>query len=214
MQVSFIRNSLKTPKIVPFIVVRKKCGTTTKGILAIGQYRFPCALGRSGFTARKREGDGATPVAVMPILGGFRKSGFVSLPHHPMKLHRIKPSDGWCDEPWDANYNRPVRLPYRNSAEKLFRDDKLYDIALIPDWNIRCRIQKRGSAIFFHLAHPEYKPTEGCIAVSKRTMERILPFVSRQTRIMTLGTLTRSKPAGLFKKKHAQCLKKSMRGRE
>ena len=202
MQVPLIRNPLKTPKIVSFIAVRKKCGTTTKGILAIGQYRFLCALGRNGFSARKREGDGATPIAVMPILGGFQKNSFRSLPHHPLMLQRVKSSDGWCDQPWDANYNRPVKLPYRNSAEKLCRRDELYDILLIPDWNIRCRIQNNGSAIFFHLARPGFAPTEGCIAVSRRTMERILPFISRKTKIMTLGTITRSKPSGKRTRSH------------
>lgn len=195
MQVPLIRNPLKTPKIVPFIFVRKKCGVTTQGILAIGQYRFPCALGRNGLTTRKREGDGATPIAVMPILGGFKKNSFPNLPHHLLKLHHVKLSDGWCDRSWDTNYNRPVRLPYKNSAERLRRCDDLYDIVLIPDWNIRRRIQNCGSAIFFHLAHPDFSPTEGCIAVSRRTMERILPFISRGTKLITLGSITRSQPA-------------------
>ena len=77
-----------------------------------------------------------------------------------------------------------MRLPYQASAEKLLRDDHLYDIALIPDWNIRQRIQNRGSAIFVHLARPAYTPTEGCIALSRRDMERLLPHISRKTRLI------------------------------
>lgn len=201
MQVSLIRNSTKTPHFVSIIAIRKKCGTTTQGILAIGQYRFPCALGKNGFTARKREGDGATPLAIMPVIGGFEKNCLRALPHHLLTLHRVRCADGWCDEVWDANYNRPVRLPYNNSAEKLYRDDELYDILLISDWNIRCRIQNRGSAIFFHLARPQYTPTEGCIAVSRCTMERILPYISHKTRIITLGSMTRTRPIGFISRK-------------
>lgn len=201
MQVSLIRNSTKTPHFVSLIAVRKRCGTTTQGILAIGQYRFLCALGKNGFTARKREGDGATPLAVMPVIGGCEKNSLRALPHHLLTLQRVRPADGWCDAVWDANYNRPVRLPYRNSAEKLCRNDDIYDIVLIPDWNIRRRIQNRGSAIFFHLARPQYTSTEGCIAVSRRTMERILPYISNKTRITTLGSVTRTRPIGFISKK-------------
>lgn len=187
MQVPLTRNSIKTPHFVSFIAVRKRCGAKSQGILAIGQYRFLCALGKSGFTARKREGDGATPLGVMSILGGFHKGGLRILPRHFIKLQRVNRCDGWCDGVGDANYNRRVRLPYKSSSEKLFRDDDLYDIALIPDWNICRRIQNCGSAIFIHLARPQFAPTEGCIALSRRTMARILPYISRKTKIITLG---------------------------
>lgn len=187
MQVPLTRNSKKTPYFSSFVVVRRRCGTKSQGILAIGQHRFICAVGRSGFTARKREGDGATPISIMPVLGGFQKNCLRILPRHLLKLRRVKPNDGWCDHVGDANYNRPVRLPYKSSAEKLYRDDDLYDLALIPDWNISCRAQNRGSAIFIHLARPQFTATEGCIAISRRTMERILPYISRKTKIITIG---------------------------
>ncbi|WP_297322426.1 L,D-transpeptidase family protein [uncultured Bartonella sp.] len=187
MQVPLTRNSIKIPHFVSFIAVRRRCGTKSQGILAIGQYRFLCALGKNGFSARKREGDGATPIGVMPILGGFQKNSRHMLPRHILNLHRLNFRDGWCDSVGDANYNRPVRLPYKNSAEKLGRRDALYDIVLIPDWNICRRAQNRGSAIFIHLARPQFTPTEGCVACSRRTMERILPYISRKTKLVTFG---------------------------
>jgi L,D-peptidoglycan transpeptidase YkuD (ErfK/YbiS/YcfS/YnhG family) len=61
------------------------------------------------------------------------------------------------------------------------RADHLYDACLVLDWNIAPRKRGRGSAIFFHLARPGYKPTEGCVAISRRDMERLLPHLSRRT---------------------------------
>ena len=66
-------------------------------------------------------------------------------------------------------------MPYRVSHERMMRDDRLYDACLVLDWNIRPRRRSRGSAIFFHLARPGFKPTEGCVAVSAQAMRRLLP---------------------------------------
>ena len=88
---------------------------------------------------------------------------------------------GWCEVPDDRNYNRPVRLPYPVSHEYMQRPDRLYDACLVLDWNIRPRRRGRGSAIFFHLARPDFTPTQGCVAVSARTMARLLPLLSDRT---------------------------------
>ena len=38
------------------------------------------------------------------------------------------------------------------------------------------RSQGRGSAIFLHLAHSDYRPTEGCVAIAR---EHMLVLLSR-----------------------------------
>jgi L,D-peptidoglycan transpeptidase YkuD (ErfK/YbiS/YcfS/YnhG family) len=150
--------------------------------MAIGPAVFPCALGRGGIAALKREGDGATPLAILPLLGGYRK--------YPLKAARsrlpvseTRKDAGWCDAPSDPNYNRPVRLPYRASHERMLRADALYDLCIVLDWNISERRRNRGSAIFLHIARPGLQPTEGCVAVSQQTMRWLLPHLSRQTRL-------------------------------
>ncbi|MHC5306129.1 L,D-transpeptidase family protein [Bartonella sp. LJL80] len=183
MQVHLKKKPTKKQQFVAFIMVRKRCGQKSQGILAAGQQRFICALGRGGISAQKREGDGATPLATMALLGGFRRQGLRALPAGGIALKRVGKRDGWCDAVGDANYNRPVRLPYRASAEHMQRSDSLYDVGMIADWNISRRIMGRGSAIFMHLARQNYQPTEGCIALSRRDMERLLPHVSRATKI-------------------------------
>lgn len=148
---------------------------------------FFCALGRAGISAFKREGDGATPLARMRCLGGFRSNFYHSFPRSVLPFRRIREQDGWCDASGDANYNRLVRLPYRKSAEKMQRKDGLYAIGLILDWNSTERKMARGSAIFMHLSRNNYAPTEGCIALTRRDMARLLPHISRRTKIVVLG---------------------------
>jgi L,D-peptidoglycan transpeptidase YkuD (ErfK/YbiS/YcfS/YnhG family) len=101
-------------------------------------------------------------------------------------MARIGSNLGWCEVPEDRNYNRPVRMPYGASHERMKRDDRLYDVCLVLDWNIRPRCHGRGSAIFFHLARPGFTPTEGCVAISAQTMARLLPMLSKKTMLRVL----------------------------
>ena len=91
---------------------------------------------------------------------------------------------GWCEVPADRNYNRPVNMPYAASHETMKRGDGLYDYCLVLDWNISPRRRNRGSAIFFHLARPGFTPTQGCVAVTKKVMARLLPHLSTRTMLV------------------------------
>ncbi len=168
----------------PPLVVRARPGEPRQGLIRFGPSVLRCALGKGGVSTFKREGDGATPLAAMRIVTGyFRRRGCV-VPIAPMALRPIGAGLGWCDAPADRNYNRAVRLPYPASAEKMRREDRLYDVCLVLDWNIRPRRRGAGSAIFMHLARPGYLPTEGCVAVSARDMVRLLPHLKAGRRLM------------------------------
>lgn len=163
------------------ITVRPKPGHRTKALVTFAGRTEEAAIGRGGTTARKREGDGATPIAAMRLIGGYIRHDHVTQPPTALPL-RFTPKDLlWCDEPRHALYNRPVRSPFTPSHEKMRRDDGLYDICLVMDWNLRSRKRYGGSAIFFHLAKPGYTPTEGCVAVSLPAMKRLLRFMRRGT---------------------------------
>ncbi|MBC2883855.1 L,D-transpeptidase [Ochrobactrum sp. CM-21-5] len=168
------------------IDVRIKPGHKTRGLLAVGNLVLECALGKGGISAFKREGDGATPLARMRLLYGYRRGDKGSLPSSPLPFGRIRPLDGWCDAPGNPNYNRPVRLPCKVSHEMMWRRDDLYDVCLVMDWNITLRRRGCGSAIFFHLARPGYQPTEGCIALKRADMARLLPHLTDRTVIRVL----------------------------
>lgn len=154
--------------------------------MQVGPLRLPAAIGRAGRTSRKREGDGATPIAAMRLLFGFSRGDRLSVPGAALPMRRIRPSMLWCDEPGHASYNRPVRAPFKPSHEEMQRADALYDICLVLDWNVTSRRRNAGSAIFFHLIRPGYEPTAGCIAVARRDMLRILPYLRRGTRVRVL----------------------------
>ncbi|PLP56792.1 hypothetical protein CYK37_23560 [Mesorhizobium loti] len=171
-----LRTGLRT------LVVRARPGDGTKGLLQAGKLVFPCALGSGGISSNKREGDGATPLAAMRILSGyFRNDQFAGARRTRLAMAPIGQDLGWCEVPDDRNYNRPVRIPYGASHERMKRDDRLYDACLVLDWNIAPRRRGRGSAIFFHLARPGFTPTQGCVAVTAQTMARLLPLLSDQT---------------------------------
>ena len=164
------------------LTVRARPGHPTQGLLQAGKTVFSCALGRGGISADKREGDGATPLGPMRILSGyFRGDQFAAGRRTRLSMAPIGPDLGWCEVPDDRNYNRPVKIPYGASHERMRRDDELYDACLVLDWNISPRRRGRGRAIFFHLARPGFTPTQGCVAVSARTMARLLPLLSDRT---------------------------------
>ena len=168
------------------IVVRQRPGQPSKGILRWAGMTFPCALGRGGIRAIKREGDGATPLGSMRLLHGYFRNGRAAAPSSPLPFRAIRPDDGWCDAASDRNYNRKVRLPYPVSSETMRRKDRLYDCVIVLDYNIRPRRRGMGSAIFFHIAREGFLPTEGCVAVSARVMARLLPHLSRHTVLRVL----------------------------
>lgn len=155
-------------------------GPGARGLVTVGQRSFPCALGRSGIKAVKREGDGATPLGVYRLVRIYYRADKVRRPTTRLPVVRIRPDDGWCDAPHDRNYNRWVRHPYPASAERLWRDDDLYDLVVVLSHNERPRVRNRGSAVFLHVARPGLKPTEGCVAMRRGDLLRVLERRGRQ----------------------------------
>ena len=104
-----------------------------------------------------------------------------------LDLYAIDKNDGWCDLPTSPVYNRPVNLPFSGSHEQMFRDDHLYDVCIVLDYNMSPRAQFRGSAIFFHLTSSQEKPTEGCIAIDRELMKKLLPLITPSSEIVILA---------------------------
>jgi L,D-peptidoglycan transpeptidase YkuD (ErfK/YbiS/YcfS/YnhG family) len=156
-------------------------GSASRGWLKLGGLTFPCALGRTGCRARKREGDGATPAGRWRTRAVLYRADRVRRPCTRLPVKAIGPFDGWCDAPADRNYNRPVRLPYPASAERLWRTDGLYDIVVVLGYNDYPRVRGRGSAVFMHVARPGYTPTEGCIALAIPHLLRLLGRLGPQS---------------------------------
>ncbi len=156
----------------------------TRGVIELGPMRMPCALGRAGIRQRKREGDGGTPAGQWRLITVFYRPDRRIRPSTGLPVRPIGANDGWCDAPGDRNYNRAVRLPYPASHEKISREDSLYDIVVVLDYNIRPRRRGAGSAIFMHVARPGYMPTEGCIALKAEHLARLLTRLRRGSRVI------------------------------
>nr|WP_246710292.1 MULTISPECIES: L,D-transpeptidase family protein [unclassified Martelella] len=170
------------------ITVRRAPGAAHRAILAFGPLRFQAAIGRNGATALKREGDGKTPIGTMALIYGYRDDRHrQSWPRSGLGIKAMKAEDGWCDAPASPNYNRPVRLPFGASHERLLRDDGIYDLVIVMDWNMRPRARNRGSAVFFHLARRDFSPTAGCVAIAPAAMRVLLPHLRAGMRLKVLG---------------------------
>ena len=160
---------------------------TADGTLTAGRRRLRCSLGSAGVTRATREGDGATPAGVFAMRRLLWRHD-----RHPAVVTSLPASaiardDGWCDAPDDPNYNRPVTLPYPTSAETMWRDDPLYDFVVVLGHNDAPVTAGAGSAVFLHVAAPDYGPTAGCVALAFDDLVSVLPDLSPATRLIVLA---------------------------
>jgi L,D-peptidoglycan transpeptidase YkuD (ErfK/YbiS/YcfS/YnhG family) len=133
------------------------------------------AVGRAGVRVDKREGDGATPAGTFPLRFGMWRRDRVRLPPLVLPMTPLAEGHAWVDDPRDPNYNRLVELPYPSHAERLWRSDEIYDLLVVVAYNMTPTRPGAGSAIFLHIARPDFSSTEGCVAVSREVLLRLLP---------------------------------------
>ena len=133
-----------------------------------------CAIGPAGIGSKRKEGDGITPSGIFPLREVFYRADRIAMPVTILPLWKTEPDDGWCDAPEDQNYNRLVKLPYAASAETLWRADSLYDIVVVIGFNDDPVYAGKGSAIFLHLAKPDFSPTAGCVALTEADLRAAL----------------------------------------
>lgn len=150
-----------------------------EGRLCLGGQSMRCALGRAGVVHAKREGDGGTPTGTFALLAGYFRADRETRLNSQVPLQPIHRRLGWCDDPGANQYNRPVRLPFNRSHEKLWRSDWLYNFVLVLDYNFQTRKKRAGSAIFFHIAENDLAPTAGCVAVRRADIRKILPRLAK-----------------------------------
>ncbi len=157
------------------------------GIARFGETRLRCALGRGGVSRDKREGDGVTPAGAWPLRMLLYRADRLPAPRTGLGTSVIQPEDGWCDDPADARYNRPVRLPYAGRTESLWREDQVYDLVVPLGYNDDPVVPGRGSAIFLHCARPDFAPTEGCVALPAEDLLRYLTVAGPGARVVVAG---------------------------
>lgn len=157
------------------------------GTCRLGEQRYRCVLGSGGIVTDKREGDGGTPVGTWPLRRLLYRPDREEAPACILPVETIRPQDGWCDDPAHADYNRPVTLPFGVSHEEMWRDDHLYDLVVVVGHNDDPPVPGAGSAIFLHLARPDWGPTAGCVAFTREDFLEILGTITADSRLIVEG---------------------------
>ena len=153
------------------------------GHLKYKNFKFRCALGKASIGEKKQEGDNVTPAGNFKIVQIYYRSDRVKKISSKLKAIEITKNMGWCDDPNSKNYNQLINLPSRYGHEKLFKKNNIYDIIVVLNYNMKPVIKNKGSAIFIHVAKKTYQPTQGCIALKKNDLLKLLSNVRKNIKI-------------------------------
>jgi L,D-peptidoglycan transpeptidase YkuD (ErfK/YbiS/YcfS/YnhG family) len=145
------------------------------------------AVGRAGVSANKKEGDGATPAGIYPLVSGFYRADRIAALRSGLPLRPLTPNDAWVDDPADRNYNRLASLPYPAHTEPLWLDDAVYDLLAVIGYNMDPVVPGVGSAIFLHIARSDFSPTAGCVAIDRDVLLGLMPLLGHGSTIAIRG---------------------------
>jgi L,D-peptidoglycan transpeptidase YkuD (ErfK/YbiS/YcfS/YnhG family) len=146
-------------------------------------FRFRCALGKTGIGKKKIEGDNITPKGLYKIVKIYYRKDRIKKISSKFELIKITKNIGWCDDPNSEKYNQIINLPTKYGYEKLYRKDNIYDLILVLNYNMNPVVKNKGSAIFIHIAKKEYQPTQGCIALKKDNLVKLISKINKNIKI-------------------------------
>ena len=152
--------------------------------LTFNNYKVKCAIGKKGIKDKKKEGDLITPRGNFKVKYILCRKDRVKKIRSEVRIIKIKKNMGWCDDPRSRNYNQLINLPSNYRHEKLFKKENTYDIVLVLNYNMRPIKKNKGSAIFIHVSKKNFKKTEGCVAVQKRYLLKIVKEIKKNTKVM------------------------------
>ena len=152
-------------------------------ILSYGNYKVKCAVGKRGIGIKLKEGDLITPKGIYKITKIFIRKDRIKNLRTKIKTFPIKKKMGWCNDPNSKSYNKLVKYPFNSTFEKLFRKDNIYDVIIVLNYNMKPIIKNKGSAIFLHISKKNYSSTEGCIAINKSHIKKLLTLISKSTKV-------------------------------
>ena len=149
--------------------------------ISYNNYKAKCAVGKRGISIKKKEGDFITPKGTFKIREIFYRKDRVQNLITRIKKTVIRKNMGWCDDPKSKKYNKLVYFPFKHSAEKLYRSENIYDIILVLNFNMNPVKKNKGSAIFIHIAKKNFQPTQGCIALDKSELIKLVKSIKINT---------------------------------
>ena len=154
-----------------------------KKYLTFNNYKVKCSIGKRGIRIKKREGDLITPKGKYKIKYILYRKDRVKFKSKIKKII-ITRAMGWCDDPNSKKYNKLIKLPSVYKYEKLYKKENIYDIIIVLNYNMNPTIKYKGSAIFIHVAKKNYKKTEGCVAVKKIHLLKIMEDLKKNTTVL------------------------------
>jgi L,D-peptidoglycan transpeptidase YkuD (ErfK/YbiS/YcfS/YnhG family) len=159
------------------IIVRKS------GDLIYKNLKYRCAIGKAGIKKKQKEGDNITPKGIFKITRVYYRSDRIKNISTSIKKIKINKNMGWCNDSKSPFYNREIKLPSKFSFEKLYRNDNLYDLLAVLNYNTNPVEKNKGSAIFIHIAKKRFKPTAGCIALQKKDLMNLMSVIKKNSKI-------------------------------
>ena len=154
-----------------------------KNYLTYNKLKVKCAIGKKGIGYKRKEGDLITPTGQFKIKYILYRKDRVKI-STKLKKKIIKKNMGWCDDPKSNQYNKLVKLPFAYNHEKLFKKENIYDIILVLNYNMNPVKKNKGSAIFIHVARNNFKKTEGCVAIKKINLIKLIKKINPYTKII------------------------------
>ena len=155
-----------------------------KKYLTFKKYKAKCAIGKRGIGIKRKEGDLITPKGKYKIKYILYRKDRIKKIQSKLKKISITKNMGWCDDPKSKDYNKLIKLPTNYNYEKLYRKENIYDLVLVLNFNMNPIIKKKGSAIFIHIAKKDYKKTEGCVAINKIQLLKIIKKLKINTKVL------------------------------
>jgi L,D-peptidoglycan transpeptidase YkuD (ErfK/YbiS/YcfS/YnhG family) len=153
------------------------------GYLKYKNFKFRCSLGKAGIKKKIKEGDNITPKGIFKIIKIYYRADRIKKIKIPTETIKITKNIGWCDDSKSKHYNKQINLPTNYTHEKLYRDDNLYDLIAVLNYNSNPVIKNKGSAIFIHIARRSYKKTKGCIALKKKDLIQLISQIKKNTKV-------------------------------
>ena len=158
-----------------------------KKYLTYDNYKAKCAIGKRGIGNKTKEGDLITPKGVYKVKYILYRKDRVKKIKTKLKKIVIRKNMGWCNDAQSRQYNKLIKLPSNYSHEKLYKNENIYDIILVLNYNMSPVIKNKGSAIFIHVAKKNYKKTEGCVALKKNHLIKVLKNLRKNATIRIAG---------------------------
>lgn len=140
---------------------------------------IPVVVGKNGIIRPqdKFEGDKKTPAGLYPL-----GTAFGNLPlniSYPYRRTTIE--DKFIDDAKNPDYNHWVSGETNAASyEEMLREDGIYNIGIVVDYNMNPVVPGKGSAIFVHIWYGSHTPTTGCVAMDETNLRKLVIWLNKE----------------------------------